>query len=196
MSKRIFAAVNLSIEVTRRLHELQRTLRPKVDPEVRVSWVPAANLHVTLKFYGDMPDEQVEAAADALAKAASGRPGFTLVTRGLGVFPDPARPRVLWAGLTEGVTALVSLAEAVEGTSVALGFGRESRPFHAHVTLARIKAGGAGIAELLKAHEATTFPASPVSEVVLYESRLLKTGAEYVALRRVPLGEVSAPGAA
>jgi 2'-5' RNA ligase len=196
MSKRIFAAVNLSVEAVRKLHEFQRFLRPKVDPAVRLSWVPAPNLHVTVKFYGDVQDDQVEAAADALVKAAAGRPGFTVVSRGLGVFPDLQRPRVLWAGLSDGAGALAALAGAVEATSDGLGFPREARPFHAHVTLARIKASGVGLEELVKAHEAAAFPASPVSEIVLYESRLHQTGAEYVAIRRVPLGEASAPGVA
>jgi 2'-5' RNA ligase len=163
---------------------------------VRLSWVPAANLHVTLRFHGEVADDQAEAAADALARAAAGIAPFTLRGKGLGMFPDAARPRVLWVGLTEGAAALSALAAAVEAESVRIGFPKEPRPFQPHLTLARIKAGNAGLMALIEAHAATELPASPVSEAVLYESRLHKTGAEYVAIRRVALGEASAIGAA
>jgi RNA 2',3'-cyclic 3'-phosphodiesterase len=187
MPKRIFAAVNVSLETVRRLTELQRTLHREVSPALRVSWVAPANQHVTLKFYGQVHDAQVEAAMTALRRAAEREPAFRLVTRGVGAFPDTLRPRVIWAGLAEGVDRLQALRDRLEETSLALGFAREEKPFHAHVTLGRVRDGREGAEAALAGHVSFEGLASAVNELVLYESRLQRAGAEYVALARVPL---------
>jgi RNA 2',3'-cyclic 3'-phosphodiesterase len=189
MAKRIFAAVNVSLETLRRLGELQRTLHRQIGSALRVAPVPTANLHVTLNFYGPVHDEQVEAAADALRRAASDLPAFRLRARGLGVFPDARRPRVLWVGLADGQESILALRNRLEDLSAALGFERDARAFHAHLTLGRVKEGQEGVEPLMAEHEQFDGLASTVTGAVLYESRLQRAGAEYAALAHVPLLE-------
>lgn len=185
---RIFTAVNLSVASLRRVAELQQRLHQQSGPELSVAWVPPANLHLTMKFYGNLAPEQVEAVRDAAHKAASQVKPFGIAARGLGVFPDPERPRVLWVGLAEGTSALGELARLVEDASFELGFPRDPRPFRPHMTIARIRGGNAGVADWLAEHGEDDFLASTVEELVVYESRLRRSGAEYIAHARLPLG--------
>jgi RNA 2',3'-cyclic 3'-phosphodiesterase len=183
---RIFAAINVSVPSVRKLAELQRKLRSVQSPSLTMRWVPPANLHLTLKFYGNLAPEQVEAAADAAREAARGMAPFEIVARGLGVFPSPERPRVLWVGLTEGLEPLTALAGRLEDASETLGFERDSRPFQGHLTLGRIRQGTEGIDAWLAEHADVDCLASTIDEIVIYESRLHRTGAEYVSHYRVP----------
>jgi 2'-5' RNA ligase len=103
------------------------------------SWVKAANVHLTLKFLGDVEDRLVGAIGASLMTAAASVEVFDLTIRGLGAFPTLARPRVIWVGASgPGLGALV---ESVERALEPLGFPRETRPFSAHVTLGRVRAG-------------------------------------------------------
>lgn len=184
---RIFAAINVSVPSVRKIAELQRKLRSGQSPALKMRWVPPANLHLTMKYYGNLAPEQVEAVADAARKAARGVAPFEIVARGLGVFPKPEKPRVLWVGLTEGLEPLTALAGRLEDASEALGFERDSRPFQGHLTLGRIRQGTEGIDAWLAEHADVDCLASTIDEIVIYESRLHRTGAEYVSHYRVPL---------
>lgn len=185
---RIFTAVNLSVASLRKMAELQQRLRQEQAPSLRVRWVPPPNLHVTLKFYGTLCIEQVEAVKDAARRAAALIKPFGLTARGLGVFPDAERPRVLWVGLTEGAETLTELFHRLEATSEELGFPRDTRPFRPHLTLGRIQQGNAGVPEWLTAHGEVDCLPSAVEELVVYESQLQRAGAEYLAHARFPLG--------
>ena len=101
-----------------------------------VAWVAEPNLHVTLKFLGQVDEARLPAIVGALEATASRRPRFEVAVRGLGAFPSASRPRVVWAGL-EDVPALAALAGEIDAALAALGFPTESRPFAAHVTLGR-----------------------------------------------------------
>ena len=101
---RIFAAVNLSVASVRALAKLQITLRDALGtpPPVRVRWVPPPNIHATVKFYGNLFEAQLPALVDAAREAAQGVRPFALVAKGLGAFPSPDHPRILWVGLRDG----------------------------------------------------------------------------------------------
>jgi 2'-5' RNA ligase len=116
--------------------------------------------------------------------------------RGAGAFPDPQRPRVLWVGLEDPTAGLAGVQRVVEERMTGLGFAREDRAFSPHLTLGRVKDGHADVTALLAAAQDRQFGTTVVREVVLYESRLRSQGAEYVALRRVPLGGRAAERAA
>jgi 2'-5' RNA ligase len=184
---RIFAATNVSVPSVRKLAELQRKLRSQQSPELKIAWVPPPNLHVTMKFYGNLVPEQVEAVADAARQAARGVAPFEVTARGLGVFPNPRRPRVLWVGLTEGAEPLTALQGRMEEASEALGFERDGRPFQGHLTLGRVRQGTEGIDAWLQEYADADCLTSTIDEIVIYESRLHRTGAEYVSHYRVPL---------
>lgn len=199
---RAFVALNLPVAVVKDLAAVQRDLRAAAERGgARVSWVPAPNMHVTLKFLGNIDREAVYALRDRLGRELEGRASFPVSVRGVGVFPDVERPRVLWAGVedlaaagTSTAAPLARLAADVDGWLDDLGYEPERRPFHGHVTLGRIKeppARGPFWTETALREQRC----API-EVVLYSSVLQRQGAEYEALARYPLAGVAAVGAA
>ena len=121
---RAFAAVNVSLPTVKRLAEEIDALRPVAHAVgLRVRWVPPANLHVTLKFLGWVREELVEGLRDRLRVAAAAHAAFDLEIRGLGAFPDPGHPRVIWAGVKPS-PVLNTLEAAVEREAEALGIPR------------------------------------------------------------------------
>ncbi len=184
---RIFAAINVSIPSVRKVAELQRKLRSQQSAELKIGWVPPANLHITLKYYGNLIPEQVEAVAAAARTAAKGVAPFEVTARGLGVFPKPEEPRILWVGLGGGNERMKTLQARLEEASEDLGFEPDGRPFSGHLTLGRIRQGTEGIDTWLQDYAEEDCLASSIDEIVIYESRLHRKGAEYVSHYRVPL---------
>lgn len=192
---RAFVALNLPVEVIDRMAELQRQLREAASAAgVKARWVPPPNLHLTLKFLGSIPSESVAAIRDVLAPLLAERAAPKLALHGLGVFPDPARPRVLWAGIDEEDGAVTALAGEVDSQLAEIGFEPEKRPFHPHLTLGRIKQGNDDFWSDLAPVERLECRAV---DVTLYRSVTQPyvprgaggpgRGAEYTALARYPL---------
>ena len=189
-AKRLFLAVNLSIASTRRVAEaLERMRRGSEGGRgPKVSWVPPANLHVTLKFLGWARPEVARAIQDRVAAGLVGRKAVEIEAVGTGAFPSTHAAKVLWVGVRDGSGQLATLARDIDQWMAGLGFERETRAFHPHVTLGRVRdAGGAECADLLGSAGAQSFGGSWIKEVVLYESVTKSTGSEYTALFRMPL---------
>ncbi len=100
-------------------------------------WVPPENLHITLKFLGDVKPEDISAVTDAIRNVARGKRPFMVTIGNVSAFPSPANPRIIWVGVTEGTEALRSLAGEVDNALSQLGFPRETRPFTGHITIGR-----------------------------------------------------------
>jgi RNA 2',3'-cyclic 3'-phosphodiesterase len=182
---RAFVAVNLPIALVQKVVAHQSELRKAARAaSLGVAWVPAPNLHVTLKFLGDIPEESVHAIRDLFTARLASRPAVPVVVRGAGAFPSRARPRVLWVGLESPERGLEALAGDLDGWLSELGFEREARPFHPHLTLGRVRQGAA---DILGPLEQVTLGEAVIDEVVLYESVLQRSGAEYTPHLRVPL---------
>ncbi|MEM7202834.1 MAG: RNA 2',3'-cyclic phosphodiesterase [Planctomycetota bacterium] len=159
------------------LNELART-------RAEVRWVRPVNVHLTVKFIGDVARERIDAVVAALREVRFAP--FALGIDGLGQFPPRGRPRVLWAGVGGDVRALTALAEAIDDRLAALGFARETRPFRAHVTLGRVRGPG-GLAALpaaLQRLAARTAP-EPVAQFVLFASEQRPEGPRYGELAAV-----------
>ncbi len=150
--------------------------------------VTADRFHITLKFLGDTEEGLVPEIISAMQEATAGIPPFTLAVRGTGGFPNLARPRVLWVGL-EGADPLARIAKSLDEHLRALGFGSETRPWSAHVTLARVRdARSLGRSqEILRRHEADTFAEVRVEEIRLKKSVLHPQGPEYTTVESVRL---------
>jgi RNA 2',3'-cyclic 3'-phosphodiesterase len=153
----------------------------QVAPDFR--WTPPANLHLTIRFVGNVERALVEAVADALARRRLG--GFDMELGDLGSFGRGRAARVVWVGLRSGAEPVTALAAQVEEECVRAGLAPESRAYQAHLTLARARSrGGARLPEL---------PAMPALQpwgadrLVLYSSRLARTGAVYEAMRTLEL---------
>jgi 2'-5' RNA ligase len=109
-----------------------------------VKWVRPQNLHVTLKFLGEVEDSRAPELGQALETACAGTPALELGLAGAGAFPSPQRPQVVWLGLRGQVAELAELAGRIEAALAGLGFAPENRPFKAHVTLGRLRRGKGG----------------------------------------------------
>ena len=155
-----------------------------------VKWVEPENLHVTLLFLGEIDDADMVNACRIAAKAAATEQPFILRVGGVGAFPTPRRPKVLWGGITEGAEALVRLHAAIEGPLLELGaYRQEERGYTPHLTLGR--AAGEADANLLAAelpkHLSWNAGQTPVEEVLVYRSEMRRDGMEYSVLARSPL---------
>ncbi len=161
-------------------------LRPVVRSLATMNWPVAAvspdKLHVTLKFLGDMPIESRDAIQKQIAESVSGQPPFVLRVVGLGAFPHVDRPSVVWAGLNDA-EPLVSLAQRLEAALEPLGFSRELRPFHPHLTLARVKGRPPReLFDLLRQHANTDFGTVEIPSVEFMQSDRQRDGAHYSTL--------------
>lgn len=159
-----------------------------------LSFVRPENLHVTLKFLGEVPEGRLPVLSDALGRLAA-RPASPVHADRVELFPPRGPVRVLAVGLGGDVSAVNSLFEAVEDCCAELGFAREGRGYRAHVTLARArkplpKSARAGIEGLWGRR--LPGPEFDVTEFVLMESHLKPTGPEYVPLARFPLNRPAA----
>lgn len=192
MKYRLFVALELPRDGQQRLAEVVAELSAAV-PRGQVRWVKADGIHLTLKFYGDVSTELVPQIEAGLTGAAEGVPPLRLRIEGLGVFPNPRRPQVVWAGLVGDLAGLGALQAAVEAMSAKLGFAREARAFTPHLTLGRVKDGlQAGqqmqLLDFIASGRTRRFGEYEADRLTLMRSDLRPTGAVYTALFVAPLG--------
>ena len=187
---RSFIAVNIGINALRAIADEQSGLRRKVGERGGdVRWVAPQNLHVTLRFLGQVTEPMVAAIQDGLEPVVKTIAPFEVTAAGLGVFPDELHPRVVWVGLREEGGALARLHGATSEVLVRMGFNPDDKPFTSHVTLGRVKGGdSAALAACVAESGDRTYGAFTVREIACYRSDLRPTGADYHVLWRLPLG--------
>lgn len=183
-SWRLFIAIELPQTVRHKIKEHIDRLRSAL-PDVRASWTREDNLHLTLKFLGDVPVNQIESLSQALMRAATQAPDFDLVIRDCGSFPPRGKPNVLWIGIDDPSSNLRKLQTAVEDECAKAGFERDQRSFHPHLTIARLR-NPKGVRSLAELHQEIGLePASlSVSEVCLIRSELSSAGSRYTVIAR------------
>jgi 2'-5' RNA ligase len=152
-------------------------------------WVRAEHIHLTLKFFGNVPTERVAAIIQAMERASRGQTAFPLRATSLGCFPHASRPRVLWIGLDDPSQALVPLYERLTSAGISLGFPAEGRPFHPHLTLARVQNIGHSnqLLPILYRYQNRCFGEFLVTRLNLYKSQLDRRGTTYTILRSTAL---------
>ena len=154
-----------------------------------LSWVRPENLHVTLRFLGDLGESGAARAAESVRRAAASASAFRAALGGLGTFPSAKRPRVIWVGLAEGAAGAVSLARSVNDALTRDGFGPPEKPFRPHLTLARVRERARGLEAMLE----RALPPPPegdwLDQVTLMKSDLHPAGARYTALAEVRLAK-------
>jgi 2'-5' RNA ligase len=184
---RLFLAVYPPPEVRAAAHALLEPL----PPDLPLRRTPEDNIHLTLVFLGDVEWGRTNPISRGLGALLGGLQPFELQVAGLGAFPNANRPRVLWQGLQES-EPLTRLQDAVATLCETLGFRRETKPWHPHLTLGRMRRlPEPGALAALRRHlgEATPAPLSwPVNRVILFRSFLENRGARYVSLAEIPLG--------
>lgn len=182
-SMRAFVAVAVPPE-----EALLRLLEDLAATGADVRAVPPGQLHFTLSFLGEVPDEAADALAGALDEAVRGATAFPLALHGVGAFPNPRHPRVVWAG-TRDEPRFRALAAAVRARLAAVGHPGDDKPFRAHLTLGRVRSprGEARLVAFLDERKDLPLPTIPVASVRLYRSRLGRGGAQHEILHETPL---------
>lgn len=182
---RTFVCVEVPAEIRARLEALQRLLR---RPDVPISWVKPANIHLTIKFLGDVPASRIEHVGRAVERACQPIPPFDLTVAGAGCFPAAKSPRVLWVGLQPLPDELRRLHANLEAELAREGFAREAKRFAPHLTIGRVRdplKARQTVAELLAAgFAAETYRAE---EVIVMRSELNPAGSIYTPQAKVRL---------
>ena len=185
---RLFLAVFPPPQTQALAHDLIEQLRA---PRDGVSWVKRENLHVTLRFLGDVDADGAKRAEDAAREAARATAPFGALFGPPGAFPTAKKARVLWLGLVEGVEPFTRMANALEAALTTRGFEPEDREFTPHLTLGRVREPGADWTARLVAAPSlrdSTNARFTVSEIAVVESTLGSGGAAYRVRATAPLG--------
>jgi len=182
--KRIFVAVDLSQETRSRAAAYIETLRREFR-DLRVGWERAEKLHLTLKFLGDCEASQVVDLEKAVAEISRKISNFTIRIAETGVFPNARQPRVLWLGVRDAGGGLKKINELLESKSEQLGLARENRRFVPHLTIGRVREPNRA-RKLAEKHLENKFESveTTVSDLVIYESRLLPSGSVYTVVSK------------
>ena len=183
---RLFIAVGFPVAIRRSIEALGSELKRHGVP---ARWVPYTDMHLTLKFLGELQAERLQDVAAAMGEVAASTSPLQLRFQGVGAFPSPRRPRVIWIGLESG-PRLRLLHDALDRRMTEFGIPREDRPFRPHVTLGRA-VRGAGPGEFIeferRAREMCLEAEVEVRRIDLMQSRLSATGAQYERLLSAPL---------
>lgn len=183
---RAFIAFNIPETVLAHIRNIQETLSAG---GIVMRWTPVGNIHLTLKFLGNIQRTDVEKIYGMMTDAARETPSIQLRTKGLGVFPGIQRPRVLWIGLKGGTPSLIDLQHRLEAGLEDLGYAREARPFKAHLTIGRARGrlNSKKLASLMAAEGSSESPPFAAGELILFQSELFPRGPVYTELKKAPL---------
>lgn len=188
---RAFIAVELASEIIRQLEQVSAGLKQQLQG-VPVRWVPVRNIHLTLKFLGDVSTSNLDMLKKILRTEASGHTPFTIEVSELGAFPSLQRPRVIWVGV-QAPPELSAIQRGIENEMARLGYAREDRPFSPHLTLGRVGRSATPqdvrlISQALKNSNVGRLGSSPVDAVHLFSSDLRPEGAVYTCLFTARMG--------
>jgi RNA 2',3'-cyclic 3'-phosphodiesterase len=182
--KRLFVGVRISVAAANTLAGCAETLARRArDAGIDVKWVAPINYHVTLAFLGWTGIDAIGPVRDALEAATAGEGRFTFRASRLGAFPSLDRASVLWAGI-EDATPLSRLGQSVGDAMARLGFERDTRPFHAHVTIARLRSPRA-LREVVLPMAEQMFGDTRIDHVTLFESETKSTGSVYSEIEKI-----------
>ncbi|MCC7361123.1 MAG: RNA 2',3'-cyclic phosphodiesterase [Anaerolineales bacterium] len=192
MRYRLFSAIELTPELLARL-DAHRAEYKAAGPRGSVRWARSQGLHVTLRFYGAVDQGQMPELQAGLQRAAAAAAPFTLTIQGLGVFPNPQQPQVLWAGLSGDLPPLQQLAAQLEAAAVALGFAPERRAFAPHLTLGRVRdhlrpADLTALMRVVEQAQGQVLGELRADSLSLMSSELRPMGAVYERLFLAPFG--------
>ncbi len=184
---RTFIAIEIPAEIKTALSGLQTELR---RAGAEVSWTKPENIHLTLKFLGEIEQRLVNEIERACVETVAEFQPFKLDLTGAGVFPKARQPRVLWAGLSGEMETLLAMQKQLEALLAAFRFKSNEKAFRPHLTIGRVKSNRHA-RELAARAEAYSLPALSfdVREIVLMKSELLPAGARYTALAGIELNE-------
>ena len=192
---RAFIALELPAGVHQSLHQVSSQLRQRLQtlPKQAVRWVPAENIHLTLKFLGDVSLANLDILQEMLLSEVKTHPPFEFSLGGVGAFPNARQPRVLWVGI-QAPPEMLALQYGIEVKLEKLGYSREERPFSPHLTLGRVSRNTSiqdahQIGAALQAMQVGFLGLVCAQGVSLFRSDLQPTGSVYTRLLSAPLIE-------
>lgn len=184
---RSFIAIALNENLHKELESLQAKLKA-ADADVK--WVKSENIHLTLKFLGNITDEQIEDVKNVFKKMGSNFKNYSIHLAGVGAFPKIQYPRVIWVGMDEGVEETDKIYKSIEEELNKKGFAKEKRSFSPHLTLGRVRSPK-NRQQLTKAVEKEkNFSSSSkllVGEIILFKSILTPKGSIYEPMFKTTL---------
>lgn len=193
---RAFIAIDLPEPIQESIEKQTARLRQSLGNEI-VRWVPLKNMHLTLKFLGNISASHLDFLKQMLAQTADTHPQFDLQIGGIGSFPNSKRPRVIWAGI-HAPADLTSLQRAVETGAIRLGYEKEERPFSPHLTLGRVRqnldpAALQTVGAALNTIQVGKIGSAKIDSIHLYKSELNSNGSVYAKLFSAPLSKSLSP---
>ena len=184
---RAFIAIELPEKIQGDIRNLQRAF---ASHGLKIRWVTPVNLHLTIKFLGDIAPSEMESLGRILSDTAAIHPMFDLLPQGIGVFPNIRRPRIIWAGIAGQTHILRFIWKSVENALVPLGFAAEKRPYRGHLTIGRVKThmDQGRLVTALRTHQDFVSESFIVRRLVMFKSELCPNGPVYTKLWEMPLG--------
>lgn len=187
---RLFIAIEVPLNLLERLDRAVEPLRRSLPSEL-IRWVPYQNIHLTLKFLGDVSVKNVELLRQTLALEAERHSPFEVNIQGWGVFPDMKRPRVIWIGV-QAPAALFRLQRGVDNATQRLGYVSDEKEFMPHLTIGRVRAQATpeDLSRIRTSLQGFSFDLQAsfgVTAVHLFKSDLQPQGAQYTRLFTAPL---------
>ncbi len=187
---RAFIAIDLSPDILSRIDEVSSNLKERMG-KLPVRWVPAENVHLTLKFLGDVSTTYVGHLEEIIRHSAMSHECFEMSVGSLGVFPNPRRPRVIWLGV-EAPPTLMTIQRNIDQETNRLGYETKNQAFSPHLTIGRVSRGAdyrelKEISDILDTETVGFLGATRVEQINLYRSDLKPTGAEYTRIVSVAL---------
>jgi 2'-5' RNA ligase len=185
---RAFIAVKLPDHVIRKLAALQMDLK---NYGLKIKWTRPENIHLTLKFLGDIHPDNVEPVCWAVDASVKGFTPISLCAAAVGFFPGIRRPRVLWTGISGQSDLLEKLHQAIDGGLGSLGFVKDDRRFAGHLTLGRFKGQPEPelLIDMMKSYKNMASDKFFVDAVSLFKSDLKPSGPVYTNLSSIQLGQ-------
>lgn len=190
---RTFIAVDFPKEVVNKINEIITYFKAQV-PDSALKWVPAENLHLTVRFIGEINSEQLAIISPLLIEAMRDISSFNIGIEGLGMYPKPANPRVIWLGINDGFP-LKTIHQNLNHVLKAINVQPEAREFSPHLTIARLKRQTdpevvKQIGKILSQHKVGFLGHVSVNHLTLYQSSLTPSGPDYKALLTLNLNQV------
>ncbi|MCF8069161.1 MAG: RNA 2',3'-cyclic phosphodiesterase [Desulfobacterales bacterium] len=183
---RTFIAIEISEQARTTVCGIQNDLKSR---GFKAKWIQPENIHLTLKFLGDISPEKVEDITAAMISAAETYLPVQLFVKGVGVFPNVKRPRIIWSGVTGDLDSLTGLQKSLDKKFETLGFASEKRPFKGHLTIARTKhqLDSKKMVDAIEAFRGKSSEPFLADRIILFQSELNNTGAVYTPLKSVTL---------
>lgn len=187
---RAFIAIDLSPDILNRIDEVSARLQGRMG-KLPVRWVPAENVHLTLKFLGDVSTTYVDNLEEIIRHAAASHDCFEMSVGSLGVFPNARRPRVIWLGV-EAPPVLMTIQRGIDQETNRLGYETKNQTFSPHLTIGRVSRGAdyrelKEISDILETETVGFLGATRVEKINLYRSDLMPNGAQYTKVASVSL---------